>query len=49
MLLFQVPCVLLLPLIMGLDGIWIAMFAAETLTLGITLYFYISCRKRYGY
>lgn len=49
MLLFQVPCVLLLPLAMGLDGIWVAMFAAEVLTLGITLYYYISCRKHYGY
>ncbi len=49
MLLFQVPCVLLLPKIWGLDGIWVTMVVAEALSLLVTGWFFVSCRDKYGY
>ncbi|MDE7183299.1 MAG: MATE family efflux transporter, partial [Lachnospiraceae bacterium] len=39
-LLFQVAAVLLLPLLLGLDGIWLAIVAAELLALIVTVYFF---------
>ena len=40
-LLYQVAAVLLLPLLLGLDGIWLAIVAAEVLALVITVYFLV--------
>ncbi len=48
-LLFQVIAVLLLPTLLGIDGIWISIPAAEILSLGVTSYFLISRRKQYRY
>ncbi len=48
-LLFQVGSILLLPRLLGLDGIWWATPAAEALCLGVTVWFFISRRKKYGY
>lgn len=39
-LLFQIGCILLLPLILGLNGIWMGVVVAEMLTLIVTVYFY---------
>lgn len=48
-LVFQVAVVLLLPLILGIDGIWLAIVAAELLALAVTLVFFIVKRKQYHY
>ncbi len=47
--LFQVSMVLLLPTFLGIDGIWLAIVAAELLAFGITAVFLIVMRKRYHY
>lgn len=48
-LVFQVAVVLLLPLLLGIDGIWLAIVAAEVLALAVTLVFFIVKRKQYHY
>lgn len=48
-LVFQVAVVLTLPLILGIDGIWLAVAAAELLTLMMTLFFLVNRRKQYYY
>lgn len=46
---FQVAAVLLLPLWMELDGIWLSVVAAEAVTLVITAAFFVGNRKKYHY
>ena len=46
-LLFQVVAVMGLPFLIGLDGIWLAIVAAELPALAVTGYFFVSTRKRY--
>ena len=41
--------VLLLPMILGVNGIWFAMTAAEILTLAFTVTFLLTHRKKYNY
>ena len=48
-LVFQVAAVLLLPLILDTDGIWISVTAAELLATAVSLAFLAGQRKRYGY
>ena len=48
-LVFQTLCVLLLPLLFGLDGIWWAMTVAEVFALGLSILFLATQRKRYHY
>ncbi|MFG6369354.1 MAG: MATE family efflux transporter [Lachnospiraceae bacterium] len=48
-LLFQVAAVLILPLLWGIDGIWLAIVAAELLALIITVYFFIKKKDNYHY
>lgn len=48
-LVFQVAVVLTLPLILGIDGIWLAVAVAELLTLSITIFFLMNRRKQYHY
>ena len=48
-LLFQVGAILLLPRLLGVDGIWWATPAAEALALGVTVFFLFSRRKKYQY
>ncbi|MCI8886445.1 MAG: MATE family efflux transporter [Dorea sp.] len=48
-LVFQVAVVLTLPILLGIDGIWLAVAVAEALTLIITVYFLVNCRKQYRY
>ena len=47
--LFEGGCVLLLPLILDIDGIWFAMVAADFLTFLVVLYFFFTQRNRYKY
>ena len=48
-LLFQVISVLILPLILGINGIWLAVTAAEVMALAVTVTFLIKYRNRYHY
>ncbi len=49
MFLFQIIMILLLPVIIGINGIWIAVTAAEALALVVSVIFVIINRKKYGY
>lgn len=46
---FQVLVILILPVLFGLDGVWFGISAAELLAFGVTLFCFISQRKRYNY
>ena len=48
-LVFEVAMVLYLPVLLGLDGVWLALAAAELLALAVTAAFLLGGRKRYGY
>ena len=48
-LVFQIAAVLLLPLILGIDGIWSAITVAEALTLIITVSCFVKQRTKYHY
>ena len=47
--LFQIFSVLVLPLLLGLDGIWLSVVIAELLSVAVTVFFFLSQRSRYGY
>lgn len=47
--LLQIAAVLLLPLFLGIDGIWLAVVAAELLTLVITIVFLVKNADKYHY
>jgi putative MATE family efflux protein len=46
---FQVAAVLLLPLVWGLDGIWISIVVGEALAMLVMVGFMVGMRKRYHY
>ncbi len=46
---FQVPAVLVFPLIWQLDGIWFSIVAAEIMAVTVAVLFLIGKRKKYGY
>ena len=46
---YQVGCVITLPLLWGVDGIWWSIVAAEALAATTTSLFLIGLRKRYNY
>jgi len=48
-LLFQVAAVLALPLVLGLDGIWLSIVAAELCALAVTVLLFVKMRKKYHY
>ena len=48
-LVFQVAAVFILPLIMGVDGIWLSIVVAEFLATAMTFIFIIAYKHRYGY
>lgn len=48
-LVFQVAAVLIVPLFLGLDGVWSAICFAEGLALIVAAIFFFAYRKRYGY
>ena len=45
----KAPMVLFLPVLLGVDGIWLAVVAAEALGAVFSILFFITQRKRYGY
>lgn len=48
-LLFQMVAVLVLPLMFGLDGIWISVVVAEVMAMVVTVFFFATKKKKYGY
>lgn len=48
-LLFQIIVVIVLPVFLGLDGIWFANVAAELLSLAVTAGFFIGEKNKYHY
>lgn len=45
----QIAAILILPMIWGLDGIWLSIVAAESVALILTVICFIAFRKRYHY
>jgi len=48
-LVFQLLAVLLLPIFLGINGIWLAIVVAEVLTLMVSFFFFATKKKRYHY
>lgn len=48
-LLFQALAIIVLPIFMGLDGIWLAVVAAETMALALAVFFFIGKKQHYHY
>ena len=48
-LVFQVAAVMLLPVICGIDGIWISIVVAEIMAVVITVIFLVLKKKKYNY
>lgn len=48
-LLFQVAAVLILPVFLGINGIWLAIVAAEVLSVFVTFIFIIKMKNKYHY
>ena len=48
-LICQIAAVFLLPLILGLDGIWLAIVAAESVALVLTIFCFLKFKDRYHY
>lgn len=48
-LVFQLIAILVLPELLGIDGVWFAIVAAEVLALIVSIIFFIAKRKKYKY
>lgn len=48
-LLFEAGALLILPLLLGIDGIWFSVVAAEIASVTLTAIFIFANRKKYGY
>lgn len=48
-LIFQVACILILPELLGVDGVWLSVVVAEQLATVVTFVLLRRYRKRYGY
>lgn len=48
-LVFQIICVMCLPLLWGLDGVWAANVFAELAALAVTFTLFMCMRRKYGY
>ncbi|MBR6913975.1 MAG: MATE family efflux transporter [Treponema sp.] len=48
-LVFQATAISILPIFLGLNGIWLSEVVAEIASFGVTVLCMILCRKRYGY
>ena len=46
---FQISCVLILPIFFDLNGIWISVVVAEALSALFSVVFICSFRKKYNY
>jgi len=46
---FMAAAMLVLPLFLGVNGIWLATPAAELMALSLSVFMFLKYRKRYGY
>ena len=46
---FMLITMIALPLVLGVNGIWLATPAAELMALGLSFFMFLKYRKRYGY
>lgn len=46
---FMLAAMLTLPLILGVNGVWLATPAAELIALALSAFMFLKYRKRYGY
>lgn len=49
MFVFQMSAIIVVPIFLGLDGVWSAMIFSEFFSLIVTLIFIFACRKKYEY
>lgn len=49
MLVFQLITILILPALLGIDGVWLAIVVAELMALAVTIFFFCIKRKQYHY
>lgn len=47
--LFQALAIIVMPLFLGLDGIWLAVVVAEALAMSLAVFFFIKKKKQYHY
>lgn len=48
-LVFQIACVFVLPLLWGVNGIWLSLIVAELLALVVCVICLLACKKKYQY
>lgn len=48
-LVFQIVVIIILPLFLGVDGIWFSIVAAEIMALFVTMFFLLKKKKQYHY
>lgn len=48
-LVLPIICIIVLPIIWKLDGVWFSLIASETVGLTVLLGFMLGRRKKYGY
>ncbi|MCI9321035.1 MAG: MATE family efflux transporter [Lachnospiraceae bacterium] len=48
-LVFQVVAIIILPIVWGIDGIWVSIVAAEVMAAAVTILFWIANRNKYHY
>ena len=48
-LVFQIACIFVLPIWLGLNGIWLSTVVAEALTLILSAVLFVTNNKKYGY
>ena len=48
-LVLPVVCILVMPRLWQLDGVWYSLAASEVLSVGVSLFFLLGKRKKYGY
>lgn len=48
-LLFQALAIMVLPFFLGLDGVWLAVVASESMALAVAVFFFIQKKKQYHY
>lgn len=46
---FQALAIIVLPLFLGLDGVWLAVVAAETMAMALAVCFFVKKRRQYHY
>lgn len=48
-LVLQILCVIILPIFLGITGIWLSLFVAEIIAMIISIIFIFAYRKKYQY